>query len=168
MKKVVVQMGDSDPMEMPVGGTMGARPGRRRAVRPVGRRRWSAGGGGRRAHARRPLPEARPQDPGRQGDASRWPAGSFADRALPGRGPARRHIDYWLAKDAGPFGLVKLEVGPPGGPDEDDGGKRDVELAARGKGAKPELTKPAKPFDPEAMRARFGGGGRRQLARRRA
>ena len=28
-----------------------------------------------------------------------------------------------------------------------------VELAAKGKGAKPELTKPAKPFDPEAMRA---------------
>jgi hypothetical protein len=52
-----------------------------------------------------------------------------------------------------------MEMDRPGGNDSDDGGKLTVELSARGKDAKPELTKPAKPFDPEALRARFGGGG---------
>ena len=84
--------------------------------------------------------------------------GSFEAQHYKAEGPRGGIINYWLAKDAGPFGLVKLEWDRPAG--EDDA-KVVVELAAKGKGAKPELTKPAKPFDPEAMRARFnrGGGG---------
>ena len=85
--------------------------------------------------------------------------GSFSTDHYKVDGPRGGTIHYWVSKDVGPFGLVKLEMERPGGPgDDDEGGKIVVELAAKGKGAKPELTKPAKPFDPSAFPRRGPGG----------
>jgi hypothetical protein len=140
VKKVVVQMGTTDPMELPVGG------------RPDG-----AGPGGGRGGPRWIKPDPKTLV-GKE--TVKVPAGSFQTehhRTQNGRGQT---IDYWVAKEPGPFGLVKMEMERGGGPDGDGGGKVIVELAARGKDAKPELTRPAKPFDPEVMRARRGGEGR--------
>jgi len=166
VKKVVTQWGDSDPMEMPAGG-MG-RPGGPGAGGPGGPGGPGAGGpgaggpgggdrggpGGGRMRGARFL---KPDPKSLVGKESvKVAGGSFEAQHYKTEGPRGGIINYWLAKDAGPFGLVKLEWDRPAG--EDDA-KVVVELASKGKGAKPELTKPAKPFDPEAMRARFNRGG---------
>jgi hypothetical protein len=68
--------------------------------------------------------------------------------------------DYWLSEDVPPLGLVKIVITPkPGtpGPGGQPQPPVSMELTAKGKGAKPEITKPAKPFDPSKM----GGGGPR-------
>jgi hypothetical protein len=166
VKKVVTQFGAADPMEMPVGGA-GMGPG------AGGGKPNEAGGGG-------PGGPGRGMMMGRMGarfvkpdpkklvgkETLKLAAGTFTTEHYRQEGPRGGTLDYWLAKDAGPFGLVKLELDRPaggGGGDRpergDDGGKVTMELVAKGKGATPEITKPAKPFDPEAMRARFGGRG---------
>jgi hypothetical protein len=149
VKKMIVQMGDTDPMEMPVGG---AGPGG-----GGGGGEGNRGGGGGMRGARFIKPDAKTLV-GKE--TIKVAAGSFQTEHYRTEGRRGGHIDYWIAKEPGPFGLVKLEMDRTGGPDGDDGGKLVVELAARGKDAKPELTKAAKPFDPEAMRGRFGGGNR--------
>ena len=143
VKKVVTQFGDADPMEMPAG--RGAGPG----------------GGGMRMGARylKPDPKALLGK-----ENVKVAAGAFQADHYRTEGPRGGTLDYWLARDAGPFGLVKLQMertpgGPGAGGGDEGGGKVLVELASKGKGAKPELTRPAKPFDPEAMRARWGGRG---------
>jgi hypothetical protein len=170
VKKVVTQFGDSDPMEMPAGG-MGrpggpggpggpgaggpGGPGAGGPGGPGGGDRGGPGGGGRMRGARFLKPDPKTLI-GKE--SVKVPGGSFEAQHYKAEGPRGGIINYWLAKDAGPFGLVKLEWLRPAG--EDDA-KVIVELTAKGKGAKPELTKPAKPFDPEVMRARFqrtGGG----------
>jgi hypothetical protein len=161
VKKTITQWGDSDPMEMPAGG-MG-RPGGPGGPGgpgaggpggggPGGGDRGGPGGGGRRgARFLKPDPKTLVGK-----ESVKVAGGSFEAQHYKAESPRGGIINYWLAKDAGPFGLVKLEWDRPAG--EDDA-KVVVELAAKGKGAKPELTKPAKPFDPEAMRARFNRGG---------
>jgi hypothetical protein len=172
VKKVVTQFGDGDPMEMPA-GAMG-RPGGAGAGGPGGPAaggpggpgaggpggpgsgdRGGPGGGGRMRGARFLKPDPKTLI-GKE--SVKVPGGSFDAQHYKAEGPRGGIINYWLAKDAGPFGLVKLEWLRPAG--EDDA-KVIVELAAKGKGAKAELTKPAKPYDPEVMRARFqrAGGG---------
>ncbi len=148
VKKHIVQMGDTDPMEMPVAG--GGGPG---------------GGGGEGRGGGRGARFIKPDAKSLVGkETVKVAAGSFQTEHYRTEGRRGGTIDYWIArepgKDAGPFGLVKLEMDRPGGADGDDGGKLVVELSAKGKDAKPELTKAAKPFDAEAMRARFGGGNR--------
>jgi hypothetical protein len=61
-------------------------------------------------------------------------------------------VDSWLSTDVPPLGVVKiLSVPKPGA--EGPGGKPlptvTMELLAHGLGAKPVITRPAKPFDPE-------------------
>jgi hypothetical protein len=146
VKKVIVQMGDTDPMEMPAGGAGG----------PGGGGGGERGGGGMRG-ARFIKPDAKTL---LGKETVKVAAGTFQTEHHRTEGRRGGFIDYWIAKESGPFGLVKLEMDRPGGGDGDDGGKLVVELSARGKDAKPELTKAAKPFDPEAMRGRFGGGNR--------
>jgi hypothetical protein len=156
VKKVVIQMGDTDPMEMPVGGAMAGRPGG--GGQPAG----GAGDGERRGggFGRMGSRWLKPDPKALLGkETVKVAGGSFQAEHYRTEGRRGGTVDYWIAKDSGPFGLVKMEMDRPGGPDGDDGGKLTIELSAKGKGAKPELTKPAKPFDPEAMRARFGGGG---------
>lgn len=58
--------------------------------------------------------------------------------------------DVWVSEDVLPTGLVKLTTPPM-----QAGGQKmpgmTMELAATGKGAKPTITKPPKPFDPQQM-----------------
>lgn len=154
VKKLVTQWGDNDPMEMPAGG-MGrpGGPGAGAPGGPGGGDRGGPGGGGRMRGARFLKPDPKTLV-GKE--SVKVAGGSFEAQHYKAEAPRGGIVNYWLAKDAGPFGLVKLEWDRPAG--EDDA-KVVVELAAKGKGAKPELTKPAKPFDPEAMRARFNRGG---------
>jgi hypothetical protein len=63
-------------------------------------------------------------------------------------------IDYWIAKEVLPFGLVKTVSTPPGG-----GPPVVMELAARGSGAKGMITQKAVPFDAAALAAAMQGGG---------
>jgi hypothetical protein len=150
VKSSVVQLGDADPMMMPAGRPPGA-PG---AGEAEGR---GPGAGGERRGGMRGARFLKPDPKTLVGKESvKVAGGSFEAQHYKAESPRGGIINYWLAKDAGPFGLVKLEWDRPAG--EDDA-KVVVELAAKGKGAKPELTKPAKPFDPEAMRARFNRGG---------
>jgi hypothetical protein len=59
-------------------------------------------------------------------------------------------MDVWVSEDAPPTGLVKLTTSGL-----QNGGAQVpnmvMELTAMGKGAKPIITKPAKPFDPQKM-----------------
>jgi hypothetical protein len=62
-------------------------------------------------------------------------------------------VDVWVSDEVAPLGLVKVLTTP----DAKQGtpGTAVMELQATGKGAKPTVTKPAKPFDPQQM---MGGG----------
>jgi hypothetical protein len=167
VKKVVMQMGDSDPMEMPVGGGWRGGPGGGGpggggpGAGPGGGGGPQAGGGdgdrrgGRRMGGRFLKPDAKSL---LGKETVKVPAGAIPADHYRVDNPRGGTIDYWLARDAGPFGLVKLQLERVAGPGE-EGGKVTYELSAKGKGAKAELTRPAKPFDPEVMRARFGGRG---------
>jgi hypothetical protein len=151
VKKVVLQMGTNDPMEMPTAG----RPGGGGGGGGDGNR-----GGGRGARFIKPDPKKLVGK-----ETVKVPAGTFQAEHYRDEGPRGGTIDFWIAKDAGPLGFVKMESDRPGG-DNDNGGKTVVELSAKGKGAKPEVTKAAKPMDPEMMREMFrgrgqGGGGPR-------
>ncbi|HEY0706509.1 MAG TPA: hypothetical protein VGG33_06925, partial [Polyangia bacterium] len=65
----------------------------------------------------------------------------------------RGTIDIWISEAVPPLGLVKMTVTPKTGSPMPP---VKMELAARGKDAKPVITKAPKPFDPAAM---MGGGG---------
>jgi hypothetical protein len=63
-------------------------------------------------------------------------------------------LDFWTSDDVQPLGLVKLTTSPKPGA-QAPGGQPippvTLQLVARGKDAKPGITKPAKPFDPAAL-----------------
>jgi hypothetical protein len=145
VKKVVMQMGTADPMEMPAGRPGGGPEGGGDRGR----------GGGFRGGARFIKPDPK-KLVGKE--TVKVAAGTFQTEHYRDEGPRGGTIDFWIAKDAGPLGVVKVESDRPGGPEGQGGGKSTMELAAKGKGAKAEVTKPAKPMDPEAMRDMFGRG----------
>jgi hypothetical protein len=64
-------------------------------------------------------------------------------------------VDSWLSTDVPPLGVVKILSMPKPGA-EGPGGKPlptvTMELVAHGQGARPVITKPARPFDPEGGR----------------
>jgi hypothetical protein len=63
---------------------------------------------------------------------------------------AQGAVDVWVSEDVAPTGLVKLTTPPmQAGPRQMSG--MTMELTATGKGAKPLITKPPKPFDPQKM-----------------
>jgi hypothetical protein len=65
-------------------------------------------------------------------------------------------IDAWISEEIAPLGLVKLTTTPGAGAAGPQGQAippMNMQLTARGKDAKPTLTKPAKPFDPAAFGA---------------
>ncbi len=68
------------------------------------------------------------------------------------KSPNGHTVDSWLSEEVPPFGLVKMEMTTPQG-------AMKQELVAKGKDAKPIITKPAKPFDPSKMMMGMGGGG---------
>ncbi|HEY0713539.1 MAG TPA: hypothetical protein VGF45_12750, partial [Polyangia bacterium] len=164
VKKVISQMGDQDPMEMPLGpprDKAGEKPaaGEQRPHHgpgpKMGRGMGRAGGmmGGMNARFLKPDPKALVGK-----ETVTLAAGTFTAEHYRQTGPRGGTVDFWINKDVGPFGLVKMEVDRPGGPDDGDSGKVTFELSARGTGAKAEITKPAKPFDPAAMPGRWGRG----------
>lgn len=162
VKKLVTQFGTGDPMEMPLNRPPGGAPGAGGPAAggpgagPGAEGGPGRGGGGGRMGARFIKPDPK-HLLGKE--KVKVAAGSFQADHYQTEGPRGGKLDYWIAKDSGPFGLVKLELDRSGGGADGDGGRLVVELAAKGKGAKPELTKPAKPFDPAVLRERFGGGG---------
>jgi hypothetical protein len=157
VKKIVSQFGDNDPMEMPLPGPGGPQAG----PRPEGGGGPGGPGGGRGMMMGRMGARFLKPDPKKLvgKETVKLGAGSFATEHYRQEGPRGGTLDFWLSKEIGPFGLVKMELDRPAGGEGDDGGKVTMELVGKGKDAKPEITKTAKPFDPEAMRGRWGGGG---------
>lgn len=63
-------------------------------------------------------------------------------------------IDAWISEEIAPLGLVKMTTAPKPGATAPGGQpmpSMSLELVARGKDAKPVITKGAKPFDPAAF-----------------
>lgn len=69
------------------------------------------------------------------------------------KGAVGESVDFWIAKDVLPFGLVKTVSTPSGG-----GAPVVMELVARGTGAKPQITAKPVPFDPAVLAAAAGRG----------
>lgn len=130
VKKVIMQLGDGDPMEMPSAG------------------------------ASMPKGQFGKVDPKKLVGAQeiKVAAGTFKTKHYRDATTSGETFDYWVNEDVMPFGLVKLEgdvkavAGGPGGPVT-------MQLAARGRDAKPTVTKPAQPFNPAMMMGQMGGGG---------
>jgi hypothetical protein len=134
VKKVVMQVGENDPMEMP----------------------------SELAHAgqfKKPDPKTLVGP-----ETIKVKAGSFKTKHYREKTPAGDNVDYWVSESVPPIGLVKMRAetkaataaagaGGPGGI-----GPMTMELVAQGKGAKPSITKPAKPFDPNKFRQQVTGG----------
>jgi hypothetical protein len=63
-------------------------------------------------------------------------------------------VDAWVSEDAPPLGMVKVVTTPKAGATGPGGQPMPpmtMQLVAKGKDAKPTITKPAKPFDPAAL-----------------
>jgi hypothetical protein len=148
VKKIVVQRPGADPMEMPTTG-MGPGGGAPGVGAPGGGR-----GGLRGARFLKLDPKKLVGK-----ETVKVAAGSFKADHYKDTTPNGATVEYWVSADVPPFGLVKLELTPPADAPTDRGprGPVKMELAAKGKDAKPTITKPAKPFDPEAMRGMWGG-----------
>jgi hypothetical protein len=96
------------------------------------------------------------------------PAGSFKTKHYREKTGDGDDVDYWISDQAPPLGLVKMRaeiakaLAKAGAPPGAMVGPMKMELAARGKDAKPEITKPAKPFDQakfmQEIQAGAGGG----------
>jgi hypothetical protein len=129
--KAVMQVGDRDPMEMPLGS-----PG------------MSA-------------PKFQKPDPKKLvgKEELKVLAGTFKTshyRDVSDRGT----VDAWVSDQVPPLGMVKVTTTPkPGtaGPGGQPMPPVTMELMARGKDAKAQITKPAKPFDPNAFGGMHGG-----------
>ena len=124
IRQLVVQLGDRDPVEVPLGSP--ACPAR--SSRTPTPRSWWAG---------RPSPSA----------AGTFAAGHYRD-VFPDS-----TVDSWLSDRVPPLGVVKIvstprpdAVGPGGQPLP----PVTMELTAHGKDARPAITRPARPFDPAA------------------
>jgi hypothetical protein len=132
VKQVVMQMTGKDPMEMPLN------------------------------MPNMPQQKFQKPDPNKLvgKETIKVPGGSFKVshyRDQPGAGTA----EFWVSEEVGPLGIVKTTTTPkPGavGPGGMPMPAVSMELTAHGKGAKPTVTKPAKPFDPSAFGPMGGGG----------
>jgi hypothetical protein len=125
IKQAVVQMGDQDPMEMPL-NMPNMPPQKFQKPDPkklVGKEQITVAAGTFKASHYHDVTE-------------------------------RGVVDLWVSDGVGPLGMVKMTATPTK-PDPQSP-PITMELTAKGKDAKPLITKPPKPFDPSA----FGGGGR--------
>jgi hypothetical protein len=80
-------------------------------------------------------------------------AGSFPSTHYRDHTPAGT-VDVWVSEAIPPLGLVKVATTPEpkaGDADSPSIPPATMELSATGTGAKPTITKPAKPFDPRGM-----------------
>jgi hypothetical protein len=83
-------------------------------------------------------------------------AGSYKAKHYRDKTPTGDVVDFWISESVPPFGLVKMKA--EGKKNSSLPGPVAIELTATGKGAKPEITKPAKPFDQGAMMKQMMGG----------
>jgi hypothetical protein len=83
------------------------------------------------------------------------PAGEIATSHYRDNNPERGTIDMWISEAVPPLGLVKLSFAPKAGSPMPP---VSMELAGKGKDAKPIITKTPKPFDPAAMMGAMHGG----------
>jgi hypothetical protein len=82
-------------------------------------------------------------------------AGSFATSHYR-QSDERGTLDMWLSDELPPLGIVKLTVTPKAGSPSPG---VELQLAGKGKDAKPTITKKPVPFDPAAMFGAAGGAG---------
>lgn len=117
VKRVVMQIGQLEPMEMPTTG-----PGQQAA------NQFST------------------VDPKKYVDTQeiKVPAGTFKAKHYRDKMPDGSAIEYWVNEDVPPFGIVKMNANLPGG-------AAVMQLASRGKGAKPAITRPPRPFDQQKL-----------------
>lgn len=83
-------------------------------------------------------------------------AGTFKTKHYRDKTPTGDTVDYWVSDKVLPLGLVKMEAEQK--QNAAIKGPVKFELAGTGKGAKPAITKPAKPFDQTAMMQQMMGG----------
>jgi hypothetical protein len=124
IKQMVMQMGDRDPMEMPIG--MGGAQQKFEKPDPkkiIGKETVKvAGGSFKTSHYR---------------DAT--------DKGT---------VDFWISEEVPPLGVVKMSSTPKAGSVGPNGQPLPavaMELSGHGKDAKPQVTKPSKPFNPAEM-----------------
>jgi hypothetical protein len=131
VKKLVMQMGAMDPMEMPLDmpGMSGQRFEKPDPKKKVGQ-------------GKEQLKVA----------AGTFSADHYRDTVPQGT------VDVWINDTVVPLGLVKMTLTPKEGGGAGPGGPMALELTSKGKGAKPTITKPAKPFDPAAFGMPGGHG----------
>jgi hypothetical protein len=128
IKQMIMQMGDRDPMEMPV--DMGGKQQKFEKPDPkkiIGKETLKVAGGSFKTSHYRDVTE-------------------------------KGTVDYWISEDVPPLGVVKMSSTPKAGAVGPNGQPLPpvaMELSGHGKDAKPEVTKPSKPFNPAAM---FGPG----------
>jgi hypothetical protein len=127
VKQMVLKRGESDPMEMPL--DMPGMPAQRfekpDPKKLVGKEQVKVAGGSFKASHYRDVNKS-------------------------------ATTDFWISEEVGPLGLIKLTTVPkPGatGPMGQPLPPVSMQLTAKGKDAKPAITKAAKPFDPAALRA---------------
>jgi hypothetical protein len=129
LRRLVMQMGDMDPMEMPL--DMPQMPDQR---------------------FEKPDPKKLVGKEKIKVAAGSYATSHYRDKIEHGT------VDTWISETIPPLGLVKMTMTPkadaPAGPGGPPRGMT-LELSATGNGAKPAITKQAKPFDP----AMFGMGG---------
>jgi hypothetical protein len=127
VKKMIMKMGENDPMEMPL--DMPGMPSQR---------------------FEKPDPKNLVGTESVKTDVGTFKASHYRDANAAGT------VDAWISQDVAPLGIVKLISTPKAGTAGPGGQPMPpvtMQLASKGKGAKPAITKPAKPFDPSV----FGG-----------
>ena len=128
VKKIVMQIGNNDPMEMKIEGAQ------------------------QQKQFQKPNPKAFVKD-----ETIKVAAGTFKTKHYRDKTAQGDTYDFWTSTDVPPFGIVKIEAEQKGGAGPARGPVK-LELAALGKDAKPLITKPAKPMDQAAMMRQMMGG----------
>src|SRR5256885_3257571 len=119
VKQLVMQMGDRDPMEMPL--TMPNMPPQK---------------------FQKPDPKKLVGKEEIKVAAGTFKTSYYHDVT------ERAVIDLWVSEGVGPLGMVKMTATPPPGKQDPQSPPITMELTAKGNDAKAIITKPPKPFDP--------------------
>ena len=133
VKKLVMQIGSNDPMEMPSQVAHGDQ-------------------------FKRPDPKTLVGE-----ETVKVKAGSFKTKHYRDKTSAGDKVDYWVSEAAPPLGLVKMQAdtknaAAAAGPAAGMVGSVTIELVGLSKGAKQLITKPAKPFDEAKLRQQVMSG----------
>lgn len=124
VKKLIIQLGRHEPMNMPTGPEGGNQITQLDPRKQVGQ------------------------------ESITVPAGKFKTRHFRDKAQGGSITDIWISDDAPPFGLVKLQTDAKA-----QGGAVTMVLKTRGRGAVPKVTRPAQPFDQQALMKMLQGFG---------